>query len=122
MFQHVAEIIYFVGDRHAAAEWYSKLFGVEVTYLDNPDRFFIRVGPQDIWFHQTDSKGPSGVAGHVAYWNVTDFDLALNWAIHLGAELYRGPLDREDGTYMCQVKDLDGNVIGLIGPRSSPNA
>jgi predicted enzyme related to lactoylglutathione lyase len=91
MFQHVAEIIYFVGDRHAAAEWYSKLFGVEVTYLDNPDHFFIRVGPQDIWFHQADSKGPSGVAGHVAYWNVTDFDQALNRAIQLGAELYRGP-------------------------------
>jgi predicted enzyme related to lactoylglutathione lyase len=118
MFQHVAEIMIFVRDRYAAAEWYSKLFGVEVTYLENPDHFFIKVGPQDVWFHQADSKVPSGAAGQVPYWQVADFDTVLNHATQLGAQLYRSPLDREDGTFMCQVKDLDGNLIGFFGPRS----
>ena len=36
--------------------------------------------------------------------------------ISLGAVLYRGPRDREDGTYMCQVKDPYGNLIGFVGP------
>lgn len=117
MFKYVSEVMYFVADCRAAAEWYSKLFGIEITWLENPKDFFIRVGQQDIWFHQADSKVPSGASGHVAYWQVTDFDAVLAQATKLGATLYRGPLDREDGTYMCQVKDLDGNLIGLIGPR-----
>ena len=119
MFKNVAEIMYFVSDRRVAAEWYSNLFGIEITYLENPEHFFIQVGEQQVWFHQSDSKVPSGAAGHVAYWQVTDFDRVLEQATLLGAQLYRGPLDRQDGTYMCQVKDLDGNLIGLIGPRDS---
>ncbi len=117
MFKYVSEVMYFVSDRRAAAAWYSNLFGIEITWLENPEHFFIRVGTQDVWFHQSDSKVPSGAAGHVAYWQVTDFDAVLERATQLGAKLYRGPLDRQDGSYMCQVKDLDGNLIGLIGSR-----
>ena len=115
MFKYVAEIMYFVADRHAAAEWYSSLFEIEITYLENSEHFFISVGEQEIWFHQSDDKVPSGAAGHVAYWQVTDFNKAIDRATNLGATLYRGPLDRQDETYMCQMKDPDGNLIGLIG-------
>ncbi|HET7090661.1 MAG TPA: VOC family protein [Anaerolineae bacterium] len=61
---------------------------------------------------------PAGAAGQVAYWHVEDFDAALERAENLGAVLYRGPLRRLDGQYMCQVKDPFGNLIGLIGPRA----
>ncbi|MBW4623657.1 MAG: VOC family protein [Cyanosarcina radialis HA8281-LM2] len=122
MFNYVAEIVYFVKDRRAAAEWYSKLFGIEITWLDDPEHFFIRVGKQEVWFHRADSKVPSGAAGQVAYWQVLDFDGAIERAVKLGAKLYRGPLDRQDGTYMCQVIDPDGNPIGFIGPKSQANA
>ncbi|MBW4538233.1 MAG: VOC family protein [Myxacorys chilensis ATA2-1-KO14] len=118
MFKHVSEIMYFVSDRRAAAEWYSNLFGIEITFLENPEHFFIRVGNQEVWFHQADSKVPSGTAGHVAYWQVDDFDAVLERVTQLGAKLYRGPLDRQDGSYMCQVKDPYGNLIGFIGSRS----
>lgn len=116
MFKGVSEVMYFVSDRRAAAVWYSSLFGIKITWLDNPEHFFIRVGNQDVWFHQSDSKVSSGAAGHVAYWQVEDFDAVLELATQLGAKLHRGPLDRQDGSYMCQVKDPDGNLIGLIGP------
>jgi uncharacterized protein len=119
MFKHVAEIMYFVPDRHAAAVWYSNLFGIEITVLDNPEHFFIRVGNQEVWFHQADNKVPSGAAGQVSYWQVDNFDAVLERSIQLGAILYRGPLDRQDGSYMCQVKDPYGNLIGFIGSKSS---
>ncbi|MGB7415416.1 MAG: VOC family protein [Thermosynechococcaceae cyanobacterium] len=122
LFQNIAEVIYFVSDRRAAAEWYSSLLGVEITELEDANHFFIRAGDQDIWFHQADRKVPSGAAGHVAYWQVTDFDAVLDRATRLGATLYRGPLDRQDGSYMCQVKDPDGNLIGFIGPRQPYDA
>jgi hypothetical protein len=44
------------------------------------------------------------------------------WAIgayaseEMGALLYRGPLDRRDGEFMCQMKDPFGNLFGLVGP------
>ena len=117
MFKRVAEIMYFVPDRRASAEWYSNLFDIEITVLDNPDHFFIQVGGQQVWFHQADNKVPSGAAGHVAYWQVNDFDTALERATQLGAILHRGPLDRQDGSYMCQVKDPYGNLIGFIGSK-----
>jgi predicted enzyme related to lactoylglutathione lyase len=75
------------------------------------------VGLQEIWFHQADNKMPAGAAGQVAYWQVDNFDTALEKAKHLGAELYRGPLTRTDGQYMCQVRDPFGNLLGLIGPK-----
>jgi uncharacterized protein len=117
MFNGLSEILYFVPDRRAAAEWYEKVFGVELTQLEEPDWFFIRIGGQEVWFHQADQKVPIGIAGQVAYWQVDDFDAALAHAQAHGGELYRGPLDRLDGTFMCQVKDPFGNAFGMIGPR-----
>jgi hypothetical protein len=54
MFNYVAEILYFVKDRRAAAEWCSKLFGIEITWLDDREHFLIRVGSQEVWFPSGD--------------------------------------------------------------------
>jgi uncharacterized protein len=118
MFKGVVEIMYFVPNRREAANWYAHLLGTTITYLDIRDYFFIRVGLQEIWFHEADNKMPAGAAGQVAYWQVEIFDTALEKAKHLGAELYRGPLKRIDGQYMCQVRDPFGNLFGLIGPKA----
>ena len=117
MYKGISEIMYFVPDRRAAAGWYARLFEAEIITLENPEHFFIRIGGQDVWFHIEDAKMPAGGAGQVAYWEVEDFDRALARAEDLGALLYRGPLDREDGTFMCQVKDPFGNLVGIFGPK-----
>jgi predicted enzyme related to lactoylglutathione lyase len=119
MFNEIAELLYFVPDRRAAAAWYAELFGVAITRPAALDAYVIRIGAQEIWFHDADGKTPSGVAGQVAYWRVDDFAAALARAQRLGATLYRGPLDRLDGSLMCQVKDPFGNVLGLIGPKTT---
>lgn len=119
LFTGVQEVMYFVPDPEAGGEWYASLFGVGKTRFYNPDFFILHVGGVDVFFHQADAKGPGGVAGQVTYWRVTDFDAALRHAESLGATLYRGPLDREDGTLMCQMKDPFGNAFGMVGPRTA---
>lgn len=119
MFKGIVEIMYFVPDRQAAAAWYAELLGAPVSRVEALDAVFIRVGAHEVWFHAADAKGPSGVAGQVAYWVVDDFAAALARAQRLGATLYRGPLPRLDGRLMCQVTDPFGNVVGFVGPRLS---
>ena len=119
MFEGIIEVMYFVPDRQEAARWYARLLDLPITYLEDPEHFFIRVGNQDIWFHLADNKMPAGTARQVAYWHVTDFDAALSRAESLGATLYRGPLDRGDGEFMCQMKDPFGNLFGMVGPKAS---
>jgi predicted enzyme related to lactoylglutathione lyase len=113
----IIELMYFVEEPPLAVAWYSRFFQVPAGIADDPEWLFLPVGAVAIWFHRADSKVAQGAAGQVAYWEVPDFDLMLDRAISQGAILYRGPLDRGDGKFMCQVKDPFGNLIGLVGPR-----
>lgn len=65
-----------------------------------------------------DEKVTAGAAGTVVYWHTDDLDRRLEVLLLLGATLYRGPMEIEDGLTMCQVKDPFGNLLGLRGPRS----
>jgi predicted enzyme related to lactoylglutathione lyase len=114
----LVEILYFVYDRMESARWYADLFGSDISYLDDRNHFFVRVGSQEIWFHQADEKCPVGAGGQVAYWLVDDLDEMLERALERGAALYRGPLERLDGRFMCQIRDPSGNLVGFIGPRN----
>ena len=118
MFQSIVELMLFVPDRRAAAKWYATLLDRPLSTGDDPDHLFIALPHQQIWFHQADAKSPSGRGGQVAYWQVEDLSAAMARADAAGAALYRGPLDREDGTHMCQFADPFGNVFGMIGPLS----
>jgi|SRR5579871_2551104 len=118
MFLEIMELMYFVQDRAEAARWYAALTGQPILTLENPEHFFVRVGNHDIWFHTADSKMSAGTAGQVAYWRVVDFDAMLAHATQLGATLYRGPLDRGDGLWMCQMQDPFSNLFGFIGSRT----
>lgn len=115
MFPFIAEIMMFVPDRRVAAEWYARLFDCPLVFLDNPEHFFVRIGACDLWFHAADEKMGPGIVGQVAYWRVESLDHAMDRAREMGAVLFRGPLDREDGEFMCQMIDPFGNVLGLIG-------
>ena len=52
----VIEVLYFVPDRRKAAIWYSDVLEAEISRMDDPEHFFIRVGDQAIWLHQADEK------------------------------------------------------------------
>ena len=118
MVQGISEVMLFVADRRLTAEWYSALMRSPILSLEDPEHFYLRIGDHEIWFHMADEKNPVGPAGQVAYWRVDDFDAMSVQATSLGATLYRGPLDRNDGSWMCQMRDPFGNVFGLVGRRA----
>jgi predicted enzyme related to lactoylglutathione lyase len=107
-----------VCDVTAALDWYARAFPkatrtklamptFEFEYLD-VDGVMLELVPAD-------EKVSSGTSGSVVYWKVPDFDQTLAHFQSIGAMLYRGPGDIENGQRMCQVRDPWGNCIGLRG-------
>ena len=105
-----------VSDVTSALNWYARAFPqsirktlamptFEFEYLD-VDGVMLELVPAD-------EKVSAGTSGSVVYWKVQDFDKALAHFQAVGATLYRGPGEIEDGKRMCQVSDPWGNCIGL---------
>jgi predicted enzyme related to lactoylglutathione lyase len=100
-------------DRARTGDYYSKLFGWEITIA----------GPaSDI---QTGSS--KGIAGHLTslghepehytmfYVDVEDVQAALDKAVELGGKKVVGPIAIPTGTF-AWFMDPDGNTIGLLKP------
>jgi predicted enzyme related to lactoylglutathione lyase len=101
-----------------ALAWYRRAFpGAEQVNLIG-GLHALRIGEVQLEFVPADDKVTSGAAGTVAYWHVPEFNAALSALLSVGASLYRGPLDIQDGLAMCQVRDPWGNCIGIRGKRA----
>ncbi len=111
---HLEFVYLFVSDMIKSKLWYERVLGIPPS-LDIENFVEFRIGVSALCLHPADSKSPLTTGGSVGYWRVTHFKKSLDHFISLGAELYRGPLDIGDGTFICQVKDPFGNVIGLTG-------
>jgi predicted enzyme related to lactoylglutathione lyase len=104
-------------DPNAARLWYQAAFPEAVVVDSIPGLEALCLGDIQLEFVCADAKVASGPAGTVAYWQVPEFDSALAALESLGARLYRGPLNVENGITMCQVRDPWGNCIGITGPK-----
>lgn len=114
----IAAVLVHVPDWRAGLAWYARAFptarricppGLGWEYIE-VDGVAIEVVPAD-------EKVPAGAAGTVAYWWADDFDARRAHLESIGAILYRGPLEIEDGLVMCQFKDPFGNLLGVRGCR-----
>lgn len=115
--QNISAVMVHVANVAAGLDWYERAFpGARRVRITDPAFECLAVGAIRIEVVPSDNKVPSGAAGSVVYWGVTDFDLALTHFLKLGARLYRGPMDIESGYSMCQIQDPWGNCIGLRGP------
>lgn len=105
-----------VGDVAVGLRWYQQAFPFAVR-KSIPEPFFEYLDADGISIEivPADEKVAPGSAGSVVYWHVEDFDLALRHMQSIGATLYRGPANIEDGKRICQVRDPWGNCIGLRG-------
>jgi predicted enzyme related to lactoylglutathione lyase len=111
MTEGLKTIIYPVTDIARAKTLYGKLVGVE-PYMDEPYYVGFNVEGQDVGL---DPRGHSkGMTGPVAYWHVDDIEESLKLLLEVGAEAQQEVEDVGGGKLITSVKDVDGNVIGLL--------
>ena len=109
-------VLVHVPDVAKGLEWYKKAFPEAVPiYHPEFDFTVLDLNSFSLEIVQADEKVGSGKNGTVIYWSVDSLSVALARFEALGAYLYRGPMEIEDGLSMCQVEDPFGNLIGLRG-------
>ena len=105
----------FVHDVKKSSSWYSKVLNIPLT-IDEEIFGLLKIGPNEMCFHQADGKSPVSTGGSVAYWSVKSLKGAMDLFVKHGASLYRGSIEiPESNEGICQMKDPFGNVIGLRG-------
>ena len=114
MDKEIKLFVYPVKDLAKAKALFSQLLGV-APYMDEAYYVGFKVGDQEIGL---DPNGHSrGATGPIAYWNVSDIKQSLQTLLNAGAQLHQPVTDVGEGILIAQVKDADGNILGL---RQSP--
>ncbi|SRR6266568_5032142 len=109
MTQNIKLIVYPVKDLEEAKAFYSKFLAVE-PYADSPYYVGYKLGDLEI------GLDPNGQAV-IGYKDVTDIKSYLQTLLDAGATLHQDIKDVGAGLLIAQVKDTNGNMLGL---RQSP--
>jgi predicted enzyme related to lactoylglutathione lyase len=105
MAQNIKLIVYPAKDIDGAKALFSKLLDTE-PYADTPYYVGYRIGELEI------GLDPSGEAV-VAYTDVADIKESLQALQDTGAVIQQDVKDVGNGLLIAQVKDANGNVVGL---------
>ena len=111
----IAAVLVHVPNVETGLAWYAAAFPQAARRTLEDGYELLELHGLSVEVVPTDSKVSSGAAGSVVYWSVEVFDSALSHLQDLGASLYRGPMNIENGLRMCQVRDPWGNCIGIRG-------
>ncbi len=106
MAQNIKVIVYPVKDIEKAKAFYGKFLDVE-PYVEGSYYVGYRVGDQEI------GLDPNSQVGPIAYTDVKDIKSSLQAMIEVGAEVVQDAKDVGGGMLIAQVKDADGNIVGL---------
>jgi predicted enzyme related to lactoylglutathione lyase len=106
MEKNIKLLVYPVTDIGKAKTFYGKLLGVE-PYADSPYYVGYRVGDLEV------GLDPNSTVGPIGYTDVADIQASLKEMTDVGAEIVQDVRDVGNGLLIAQVKDADGNVVGL---------
>jgi predicted enzyme related to lactoylglutathione lyase len=109
-------VMYPVTNIAAAKQLYSRLFGV-APYMDEVYYVGFNVEGQDVGLDPNGHR--NGMTGPVGYWHVEDINKSLEELVAAGAESEQPVRDVGGGKLIATVKDVDGNVVGLL--QAPPN-
>ncbi|MGW8222290.1 MAG: VOC family protein [Syntrophobacteria bacterium] len=106
MEKNIKLLVYPVTDIEKAKAFYSKFIGIE-PYADSPYYVGYKVGDLEVGLDPNSNVGPIG------YTDVADIQASLKEMTEAGAEIVQDVRDVGNGLLIAQVKDTDGNVLGL---------
>jgi len=113
MTEGVKTIIYPVTDLAQARTLYSTLLGVQ-PHTDEAHYVGFNVDGQDVGLDPHGHR--KGMTGPLSYWHVSEIKESLQSLLDAGAHLQQEVKDVGGGKLIASVKDVDGNIIGLIQP------
>lgn len=105
--------IYQVSDIEAAKKWYEKAFET-APYFDEPFYVGFDIGGFELGLQPEETPSLDKTESVVAYWGVEDVDKEFNRLLTLGASSFEAPEEVGGDIIVAKVKDLWGNIIGLI--------
>ena len=106
MAQNIKLLVFPVKDVDKARTFYSRFLGVE-PYVESPYYVGYRVGEQEIGLDPNSKVGPIG------YVDVSNIKRSLEEMTKVGAEIVQNVKAVGGGLLIAQIKDADGNVVGL---------
>ena len=106
MAQNIKLIVYPVKDVEKAKAFYGKFLDAE-PYVTSPYYVGYRIGDLEV------GLDPNSKVGPIAYVDVKDIKISLQAMIKVGAEVVQDVKEVGGGLLIAQVKDVDGNVVGL---------
>ena len=106
MARNIRLLVYPVKDVEKAKAFYGKFLDVK-PYVDSPYYVGYRVGDQEV------GLDPNSRIGPIAYTDVEDIKSSLKAMTEVGAQIVQDVKNVGGGLLIAQVKDADGNIVGL---------
>ncbi|MFB3889568.1 MAG: VOC family protein [Candidatus Bathyarchaeia archaeon] len=106
MARNIKLLVYPVKDVEKAKAFYGKFLDIE-PYVASAYYVGYRIGDQEVGLDLNSNVGP------IAYADVEDIKSSLQAMTQVGAEVVQDIRDVGGGLLIAQVKDADGNVVGL---------
>lgn len=104
--KNISLLVYPVKDIEKAKVFYGQFLGV-APYVDSPYYVGYKTDNMEIGLDPNSSVGP------IAYTDVTDIKVSLKEMTDSGGEILQDVKDVGYGLLIAQVKDTNGNVVGL---------
>jgi predicted enzyme related to lactoylglutathione lyase len=102
--------IYKVSDINAAKQWYAKAFETQ-PYFDEPFYVGFNIAGYELGLQPDEATTGDNVS---TYWGVADVKQQYERLLSLGATTHEKPQNVGGEIVVASVKDLWGNVIGII--------
>ena len=106
MAPNIKLIVYPVKDIEKAKAFYGKFLELE-PYVASPYYLGYKIGNLEV------GLDPNSKVGPIAYTDVKDIKISLQALVKVGAEVVQDVKEVGGGLLIAQVKDVDGNVVGL---------
>lgn len=106
MARNIKLLVFPIGNIEKAKTFYGEFLGAE-PYVDSPYYIGYKIGELEV------GLDPNSKVGPIAYVDVADIKSSVDGMIKAGSEVVQDVKNVGSGLLIAQVKDSEGNVVGL---------